>query len=357
MTKFGFNCRNHVIGYFLYYLNNLIFFFRIKKKLPLNKVVKSILISNISQIGDVLVNLYFINNLRKLYPYSKIYFLCSSSSVALLNEVKNIDGIIIFDHYLFNRNTNFINKLFTHFTSFWAARNAIKKLSIDIAIESRWHLINSLFLLSISNIKYIKSFSSSALRALSDEIISMNNFSDNYSIRLANLYRVKISNTISFKVVEKNFEYKNFCVLHIEGNSVNQLPNIFWLSTLREIEKLFYIDHIIFTGIRADTSLRVNQFKSSKIINLIGITTISDLIFLYSKAKFVISVDTFNGHLAASVSNDCRFISTGRWSSIWFPHQNSVRKITHEVPCAPCYRPNGCRDMTCLNGIDPLGLL
>jgi ADP-heptose:LPS heptosyltransferase len=93
-------------------------------------------------------------------------------------------------------------------------------------------------------------------------------------------------------------------------------------------------------------------------INSVDRLSWNGLIALVRHAKSVFSIDTSICHVAAAAHTPLIAVYTGITGvGRWRPEGQAVTIWTNHVPCSPCGRQNGCKDMTCLKGISPADLL
>lgn len=79
----------------------------------------------------------------------------------------------------------------------------------------------------------------------------------------------------------------------------------------------------------------------------------NELVYLTAKARLVICVDTAIGHIAAAWSIPTLILFTGIVQmEEWRPANPRAQIFIHKVPCAPCFRKNGCTTMECIQGIE-----
>jgi ADP-heptose:LPS heptosyltransferase len=83
------------------------------------------------------------------------------------------------------------------------------------------------------------------------------------------------------------------------------------------------------------------------VINLSGQLDLRELRCAIADASLVLSVNTLTAHLAVATDTPCVVLDTGiDTPGRWFPDR--IQSLTHPVPCSPCFRSRGCREMSCI---------
>jgi ADP-heptose:LPS heptosyltransferase len=127
------------------------------------------------------------------------------------------------------------------------------------------------------------------------------------------------------------------------------------------IEKLHPTIPIIIIGAQSDAKALtlLIQMAQKNIINLIGKTSLNELISVINHAKALITTDTGPSHIAAAVNTPVftligptDHLSTGPYPT----PENEVHIIAEEIECRPCYkteRMKECSDNICMQRITP----
>jgi heptosyltransferase-2 len=73
------------------------------------------------------------------------------------------------------------------------------------------------------------------------------------------------------------------------------------------------------------------------------------LVALISGAELVYSVETSIGHVAVATGRPVVAIYGGMADPLhWKPYGDAAALVTHETPCHPCFRKQGCATRDCL---------
>lgn len=97
----------------------------------------------------------------------------------------------------------------------------------------------------------------------------------------------------------------------------------------------------------------------SHIIDLVGKTSISEMIALISQAKALIVTDTGTAHIASALNTPVFCLIGPTPANLTGPYQsqtNKVHIISAHLPCSPCYKSEvmkQCKDNVCMTQITP----
>lgn len=120
-------------------------------------------------------------------------------------------------------------------------------------------------------------------------------------------------------------------------------------------------NHILLVGSAGGlqkADLLCQRLLSKRCINLVGRTTLTELLELFSISAMLIAGDSGLAHLA-SLSSIKKFIIFGPESpQVFSPLGDNMRIIYANLPCSPClsalnHRSSACRDNKCLKQIKP----
>lgn len=113
---------------------------------------------------------------------------------------------------------------------------------------------------------------------------------------------------------------------------------------------------IVLTGAGDAERLQADRIAAGipRCVTLVGQLDWQGLCAVVSGASAVVSGDTSVAHLAAARGTSRVVIFSGINSTHeWHPvgGRGAQLMLQHPVPCAPCYRRDGCAAMTCVNGV------
>jgi lipopolysaccharide heptosyltransferase I len=106
----------------------------------------------------------------------------------------------------------------------------------------------------------------------------------------------------------------------------------------------------VIVGSEADLgeALRINVLAGDAALNLAGRTTLKELAYLMSKAKFVVTLDSGPMHIAAAVGAKvfALFGPTAPWRT--GPHGEDHSVIRKDIDCSPCFE-KSCVEPRCMD--------
>ena len=113
---------------------------------------------------------------------------------------------------------------------------------------------------------------------------------------------------------------------------------------------------IVLVGDSRDLDIAKEIEREVEVMNLVGKTTLRELIFVLSKSSFLVSNDSGTGHLAAALGKPVYILFGPTIPEFGFrPHGFLVRIFEVEIPCRPCslHGEKKCMrgDLACLSEI------
>jgi lipopolysaccharide heptosyltransferase I len=101
---------------------------------------------------------------------------------------------------------------------------------------------------------------------------------------------------------------------------------------------------------------RINSMAGGAAINLSGRTSLKELAYLMSRARFVVTVDSGPMHIAAAVATRVvgLFGPTAPWRT--GPYGKGHRVIREGLECSPCFQKK-CDDLVCMGDISVDGVI
>jgi len=143
-----------------------------------------------------------------------------------------------------------------------------------------------------------------------------------------------------------------YCVIHMgSGAPIRELPHDVW----REVAEALVKSHtLIFTGRgereRANAATVISRL--GECINACDRLSWEGFVAAVRFANAVYGVESMAGHVAAAVGTRCVVAYTGMAGvARWRPESQTCTVLTQHVPCAPCEKPRGCKEMTCIRAI------
>ena len=341
-----------------------------KTKIKINKI----LISNIGHLGDVVISTAMIEHIKSNYPDVKIGFLTSTWSLQVIKENSQIDFSHTFDHFMLNRGKSIFGRLKLHSKSATKSKKEISLINYDAAIDLRHFFPNSIFLLYKSKIPIITGFNSGGFGPLlnfSHNWENKNQHLSKYHLELVHDIFFQINDTnlntnlnLHFDINEENIllrqnklKRNNYVIFHPgTGNPIRKWPNNYWAQLANAL--LEQGEYIVLTGKgyneNQDIISITKNITTSGYINLCDQLSYIDYCTIVKNSKYIVSVESFTGHLSGSLNKDAVIIGSGTTNKHqWRPLGDSVRYITKDILCSPCYIGSGCKTMDCINLITP----
>jgi heptosyltransferase-2 len=323
---------------------------------------KRILIIKIGAIGDAVMSLSMLNEIDKKYPGAEITWICGKTIAPLLKSVERINKIIVVDD----------TELLTG--SFVARFKVLSRVWFLIAFK-KFDLVISAYkhrgyeLLALTAIK--KDFRSFSLKDRKNQMITGRYHSSEYA-RLINeiddwqipepvLPKVNLTtNSKIDNIIDKSDHPRIILVPAGAQNLINgglqrRWPIEYYHSLAKQLITTYKECSLILAGSKDDLWAYEN-FKNLPVINLLGMTTLIDLIYLYNRCDLLITHDTGLFHLAKLSS-----IKT----IILFGPVNPIERVGNhkninwiwkgaELPCSPCYDGKSfadCNNNICMKNI------
>lgn len=342
---------------------------------------RRILLLNAAHLGDIVISTGMIPVLKSAFPDVKIGFAVGSWSANILNGHPDMTWVHKVDHWRANRsNSNMAGKFAQSWRTHRQVLSELRAIKYDWAICLHPFHPDLLPLAWRAGIPVRAAFSSAPCSPLATCSIPYTGY-DRFitqgacqaellralGIEERHLRRRKSSlppsNEAALEEIRALFSgvrsgLPKYCVIHMgAGATAKELSVEFW----REMtESLSRRGIVVFTGAGEREARNVSRvmegFKNC--VNACSKLSWPGFVAVLRHATEVYSVDTGAAHAAAAVGVPVQVVSTGIGGpSIWRPEGPAVTVWTNYVPCSPCFRRNGCSEMTCLKGIVSADLL
>jgi len=363
-------CHNKFVGALLGTIDALgSFFYHNKKAKRLPTKVHKILLCRNDHLGDVLMLTPIISALREHFNEAEIHLVVASGSRPLLPHISGIARFHYFDISILNRENKAgiykIGKMICQIPKFILT---LRKNAFDIGIDFRPHLGNLLPLLGLCNIKYLIGYKTGGFGFFCNQTIIFNqnrHFIENmfdciqplipdvdpkkYPIRL--FLSEKSSKAL---IYNKKTLPSHYIIVHpFAGNPAKYWP----LNKWNQLIKLMLENQacsIVLLGGHAEIHYiyEIIPKITPQCIDLVGQTSIPDLIGIIKGCDLFIGLDSLLIHIAAAYRKPCVIIHGGiENSEQWKPWLTESSLFTSPINCAPCRLKNGCDKMKCINDI------
>ncbi|MEP6494700.1 MAG: glycosyltransferase family 9 protein [bacterium] len=146
---------------------------------------------------------------------------------------------------------------------------------------------------------------------------------------------------------------ERFIVLHPgAGAAQKEWPLARWKALAAEFRDRGYTIVVTGAGIRDEASARQIIANVPECVDLTGRVTWPEFVEVVRRAALVISGDTAAAHVAAACGTRQVALFSGITDSVeWRPAGLNGKVLMQPVPCAPCFRNDGCDSMTCIRGV------
>lgn len=321
---------------------------------------KKILVIRYRFIGDTLLTVPFLRNLRCAYPDAQIDMLVAPMSGDIIKECPYIDNFIYFDTTRKHRYEHAGGKKKT----FWSYVKLLKEQKYDKAYILKRSL-SSAFLAFAAGIKQRIGFNTEGRGLLLTKRVPYKNNQHEIECFLDVLRADGIE--IKDDYLEnwiKNEEYKKVDGI-FKDNNIENIKKVLVHATsgnhkkewpkenfARIIEYLSNEKHVqvIYTGTQNDglTYENIESLICKKLeikpLNLCGYLTLRESLALTEKCDLIIGCDSGNLHIAASVNTPVIGIYGPMDTNRWRPWSNNAQILTADIQCRPCSLKKKCKE-------------
>ena len=338
-------------------------------------MTKKILVMRYRFIGDTLLTIPFLRNLRDAYPDAQIDMLVAPVSGEIIEKCPYVDNFIYFDT---TKKHRYENKENSQKKVFWSYVKLIKEQIYDKAYVLK-RSFSSAFLAFAAGIKERIGFDTEmrgflltkrvpyeenkheiecfldVLRA--DGIKPKDNYLENW-VENKELDTVKdIFNKLGMNI---ETSFKRVIVHATSGNRKKEWPMDRWAKIVQWLSDEKGVQ-VIFNGTKADSqtyekimSLIENNGENLKIrpINLCGMFSLRETLALTKLCSLIVGCDSGNLHIAASVETPVIGIYGPMNTVKWGAWENNSVIIKTDLPCQPCALKVRCkRNYRCITDI------
>jgi len=282
-----------------------------------NDDIKKIIVSRTDNLGDVILTLPLITQIKKTFPQAKITFLIKHYVYDLIKDYPGIYDFAFIDEL----NTSFALKTYFKQKNFDAIFNVYPRFEIALAsfltgikyrIGTGYRWYSYLFNKKIyehrkTADKHEAVYNLNLLNSLSE---SKNDFTPEFCF---NVSEDEI-NKLEQKLKQFDFEVNSdFIIVHIPSKgSASRLPTGKFIEFIDIFHTEFKFHKIILTGVQEERqeieyvveSLKEKLKDKSNVINLCGKLSLSELKVLISKCKLFVSNSTGPIHIAGALNKN-----------------------------------------------------
>lgn len=299
---------------------------------------KKILIVRLDSMGDAVLTLPAISELKKKYSESSLDFLVSPPSAELFRLFCPESKVFLFRNNWLSGQGSF-KKMIKEAVAF---TSELRREKYDLAVDFRGDL-RTLFFLALLGIPHRWGRGGTGGAFLLTRQIS--NIAERHEV-LQNLEVVDFNGRagspefpeISVSKEVRNQERKNI-VIHIgSGYPSKRWPTVHFFELAKRIEET-NLGLPVFIGTETEKRLfeSVREIPLREYRDLIGRISFKELLEVLSGADLFIGNDSGPAHLAALLKRKIVLVFSGTNEfRKWAPWSRTLRVLNHPVPCSPC---------------------
>ena len=272
---------------------------------------KKIAVAKLDHLGDLLITSAFLTRLREHTRDVHITLIVGSWCRPLAEIYQRIglcDAVLTYDAAGCNKQTTFLKALRKQFTNFWSLRRQLRALKLDALIDLRERSPNTLLLGRLSGIPFRAGF---GVRGLSFTL--HHTFRYDPKSPLGQMYLDAFA-SLGFP----NFNYQRpllapppgqtlppavraggrYLVIHPASRDLfREAGPRFWAQVFAQMPQ---IDQIIAVGGRGDRARYqfLDELNDPRFLNLMGDTSLEQLLELVKQAHRAVVIDSFVAHIA-----------------------------------------------------------
>ena len=332
---------------------------------------KKILVVRYRFIGDTLLTVPFLRNLRYSYPDAQIDMLVAPVSGEIIEKCPYVDNFIYFDTTRKHRYENSAEKK----KNFWSYVKILREKKYDKAYVLKRSL-SSAFLTFAAGIKERVGFDTECRRFLltkpveykegvheiecfldvlrADGVCVRDNYLENWvTAEESNFARELLDSKMPDKNLKKVLVHATSGNRNKEWSRENFAQIIEFLSNEKNVQ-------VIYTGAKGDSTTydEIHGYIGSELkitpLNFCGELSLRESLALIQKCDLIVGCDSGNLHIAASVGVPVIGIYGPMDEKKWAAAGENNTILTAESPCRPCglKKKNRCKfDYQCLTKI------
>ena len=341
--------------------------------------IKKILILRYRFIGDTVLTIPFIKNVRENFPDAQIDVLVSPNSGELLENNSDINNVIYFDNSKFHKYETSLKANTRELTSKWhnsffGCAKALKKEKYDLAFVLK-RSFSSALLASLAGIKYrigfnteLRSFLLTHSVKYDKSLHKLDNFLnclEPLDIKakkyIPEIYLNKKEELRANGFLVRPDRFKPKVLIHAtSAHPYKQWPKRYFANLMDSMFEQFEAQ-FVFTGASIDKEVyekilnwckHKNKFK---ILDLCGLISIRECYSVYKGLNLAICVDSGNAHIAAASGVPTQVLYGPTRPDRWLPVGKSVFpiRLNQLLPCQPCDVKVKCSHLSCMKLLSP----
>lgn len=336
---------------------------------PLCKDARRILVIRYRFIGDTILTVPFLRNLRRSYPNAEIDVLIGPQSGEVLNGCPYVDNFIVFDTTRFHKYDRSEKKA----RNYWSYIGELRKNSYDLVFVLKRSL-SSAFLAFATGAKYRVGYATEGRGFLLTHKVAWNKHIHEVQstldvLRAAN---VQIEDdhleawvspqeraAINQKVAQLASSEPKVLVHAAAAHPDKMYPSESWAEVVRSLKEDLKLTPF-FTGAKEDRQLydSIARMAGVSCVNLAGELSLRESMAVYEQMNLAVCVDSGPAHLAAAVGTPTLALFGPTDPERWRPYGAKHRALyDSSLPCRPCNYYKTCDDRPCLTKMSPLDVV
>ena len=316
-----------------------------------NMTAPRILIIAPSWVGDLIISQAFINALKQIHKDSKIDLLVNEDLAYIAKCFPTISNIITSKTRhgklsLLYRITTGLKLRKNNYSYCYILTNSLKSSIIPFVAGIK------------QRISYLGEFRYGLINKIIKKIDRKEGMANRYLNLINHKYKPEFRPVLSPKIspntaVDKFDLKKKYIVLcpDAEFGPAKKWPIKKWIDLANSIPENI---QVVFVGLDTSITLAASKIRTNNYINLIGKTSLEDVVIILSQSSCVVSNDSGLMHVAAALGRPVVGIY-GSSSPEYTPPliDNDKKIIVYEnLSCSPCFkRTCPLEHMNCLNNI------
>ncbi len=344
--------RSKFLGYLEYsisYMISLLFYTRSNKKiLSEREKIREILIINLGHLGEMVLSTALIANVKDIFPEARITLMAGKWATPLMEDSGFINEILIYNSNLYNR--EFKKKLtFSESINFMVN---LRRRKFDLIFDLRsdyWIMLYSIictakFRIDFGTVRIKKHLKKSILKGVEHYCLQ-------YLDMLDEIKPIEKKTTLFLEVNDEDRKWvgKKFSDFGINSNDFIIIIHPFaewkgreWgINNFAKVGDYLSSHHnarIIITGKKEDKgqAIEMMNLMGGNACNLVGETTLKELVALISKADLFICNDGGPMHIAAALNIPLVALFGPQTPLLFGPWSENNKVIYRERDCSPC---------------------
>lgn len=334
-------------------------------KPSLSLSAERILVIRYRFIGDTILTVPFLRNLRRAYPQATIDVLVGPQSGEVLQGCPYVNELITFDTTRFHKYDRGPGKQRNFWSYVWQLRR--RSYQLVFVLKRSW---SSAVLAFLIGAKYRVGYARQGRQMLLTHSIPWNKNTHEVDSTLDVLRAGGIAtvddhleawisedeqNSIIRLVPELNIKQPRMLIHAAAAHPDKLYPLESWAKIIGALHEKWRVIPF-FTGASEDRSLYEQLIKMSSIkgVNLAGKLSLRQSMALYKNMHLAVCVDSGPAHLCAAVGTPTVAIFGPTDPVRWRPYRsNTVAVYDSSLPCRPCHYQKTCTDRPCLTQLDP----